>query len=125
MLKIIDNPTYLTAVTVAMGVEQIEFDVEFAWHSHAEYIEIIDELRAGQLSDENFLRRVVRGWRRVIDTDGLAVPFDDATMLRVLGRRGITEAVVRAWVAINPETPRQGNSAPPSPGTMVDGENEK
>jgi len=102
MFKLTQSNTYTWPVSVNIPVnggqyDKQTFDGEFKRLSDARLKEIRSSIEAGQLTDADFVRELMVGWKGVTD-DGADVPFSQSTLAQLLDIPGVAAAVVMAVV---------------------------
>ena len=72
------------------------FDAEFRRLGQKQLDELRTKVEAGELTDADFVRQVVTGWRGVVD-DGAEVPFSAGALDQLLDLPGLAASIVIAF----------------------------
>lgn len=101
MFKLKQSTTFFWPVEVNVMVdggrhEKQTFDAEFRRMGQRRLDELREQVSAGALTDADFVREVVAGWRGVAD-DGAEVPFSAAALDQLLDIPGLAASIVIAF----------------------------
>ena len=102
MFKLNQSTSYFWPVTVNLPAENGNFDKqtfdgEFKRLGDTRLKEIRAKVEAAEITDAEFVREVMTGWKGVTD-DGEAVPFSAGNLERMLEIPGVAGAVIMAVV---------------------------
>ena len=98
MFKLNQSQTYFWPVSVQIPsnggtFEKQVFDGEFKRMTDSRLKEIRAKVEADEMTDADFVREVMVGWKGVTD-DGVDVPFSQSTLDQLLEIPGVSAAVV-------------------------------
>lgn len=94
------SPAYFAPVKVSLldadgNLKEHEFDMQFVRMTQLE----IDEFVAQEtVSALDAVKRVVRNWRHVMDAQGLAVPFSEDNLAKLLTIPGVAASILKAFI---------------------------
>lgn len=72
------------------------FDADFLRLGQKQLDELSSKVKANELTDADFVRRVVTGWHGVVD-DGAEVPFSASALDQLLDLPGLAASIVMAF----------------------------
>lgn len=112
-LKIKQSSTFFWPVTVMIPVDggrfdKQTFDVEFARLSVTDAEQLVTSIAAGERTEFEGYRDMIKGWRGVVD-DGEEVPFSDTTLKQLLEIPTVGPAVLAAYKEATSEVARRKN----------------
>lgn len=106
--KIDLSDTFFFPVTVQIAKDgkhdTAKFDAEFKRLSKTENREIFDRLpRTGHdvdvpITDDEILDLVFVGWKGVVDSDGVEIPYSETARTKVLDIQGVSNGIVQSWM---------------------------
>lgn len=114
------SPSYTWPVKITLPVdgrkEVHTFDAEFKRLPQTRINELIQTLRDQErgrrdddlVQDTDACREVLVGWSGVVDDDGKAIPFSEATMNKLLDIPTVAGQIVKAWFG-SMEAAKKGN----------------
>lgn len=102
MFKLTQSQSYTWPVSVNIPTdkgqfEKQTFDGEFKRMSDSRLKEIRTKVEADEMTDADFSREVMVGWRGVSE-DGTEVPFSQAALDQLLDIPGVSAAIVMAVI---------------------------
>lgn len=112
-LKISQSSTFWWPVTVMVPVDggkhdRQTFDVQFARMGVSEADAMVRGIVSGETPEIDGYRKMVKGWRGVLDDDG-EVPFSDGALAALLEIPTVGTAIIEAYKAANNELARRKN----------------
>lgn len=102
MFRLNQSATYFWPVSVNLPTDngtfdKQTFDGEFKRLSDTRLKEVRAKVEAGEITDAEFVRDVMVGWKGVTD-DGTDVPFGEGNLTRLLEIPGTAGAIISAVV---------------------------
>ena len=108
MFKLMQSPAYWWPVTLQQPAEDkpgelvaTTFEVQFLRKTAAEQQAWLDEVRTKTLSDAQYVRPLVAGFRQVFDAVDQAVAFTPSALEQLLNVPGAASAMTRAYFESN------------------------
>lgn len=102
MFKLSQSPTFFWPVEVSLPTDggkytKETFDAQFERLSQTQLRELNEQIEAGKLTDSEFVRQVLKGWRGVTD-DGNELPFSPTTLDQLLDVPTVASSIVMAFI---------------------------